>query len=82
VKRDFQTMKVTMMPMSDDDSWPKRKVGQILPILGVVNCCNKNNDIIISLQVFIHMASMIDDKVTWMSKISFENVIRIKSLKI
>ncbi len=43
---------------------------------------NKNDDIIISLQAFIHMASMIDDKVTWMSKISFENMIKIKSFKI
>jgi len=28
------------------------------------------------------MASMIDDKVTWMSKILFENLIRIKSFQI
>jgi hypothetical protein len=45
-------------------------------------CGNKKNDIIFSLQVFIYMASMIDDKMTWMSKISFENVTKIKSLKI
>jgi hypothetical protein len=30
--------------------------------------------IVFSLQFFIHMASMIDDKVMSMSKISFENV--------
>jgi len=30
----------------------------------------------------MHMASMIDDKVTWMSKISFENVTSIKSFQI
>jgi hypothetical protein len=34
------------------------------------------------LQVFIHMASMIDDKVMWMSKISFETMIKIKLIKI
>jgi hypothetical protein len=28
------------------------------------------------------MPSMIDDKVTWMSKISFQNVTRIKSFQI
>jgi hypothetical protein len=28
------------------------------------------------------MISMVDDKVIWMSKISFENVIKIKSFKI
>ncbi len=28
------------------------------------------------------MASMVDDKVTWMSKISFENVIKIMSFQI
>jgi hypothetical protein len=35
---------------------------------------NKKDDIIILVQVFIHMASMINDKMMWMSKISFENV--------
>ncbi len=39
-------------------------------------------DIVFSLQVFINMASMIDDEVTWMSKMSFENVTRIKSFRI
>jgi hypothetical protein len=39
------------------------------------------DDIIISLQIFIHMRFMIDDKMTWMSKISFENLINIMSLK-
>jgi hypothetical protein len=34
------------------------------------------------LQIFMHMASMIDDKVTWMYKISFENVISTKSFQI
>jgi len=43
---------------------------------------NKKNDIIISLQVFIHMASMIDDKVTCMSKITFDNVTKIMSFHI
>ncbi len=38
--------------------------------------------IIFLLQVFIHMASMIDDKMTWMSKMSFEIVTEIKSFKI
>lgn len=73
MKGDFQTMKVIMMPMSDDDSWPKRKIGQILPILGVVNYCNKKDDIIISLQVFIHVASMINDKMRWMFNISWKH---------
>jgi len=40
-------------------------------------CGNRKADVIFSLQVFIHMASTIDDKMTWMSKISYENVIRI-----
>ncbi len=31
---------------------------------------------------FIHMAFMIDNKMTWMSNISFENVITIKSFQI
>jgi hypothetical protein len=34
------------------------------------------------LQVFIHMASMIEDKITWISRISYENVNRIKSFQI
>jgi hypothetical protein len=37
---------------------------------------------IFPLQVFIHMVSMIDEKMMWMSKISFENMIRIKSFQI
>jgi hypothetical protein len=40
------------------------------------------DDVIFSLQLFIHMASTIGDKMTWMSKISYENVIRIKSFQI
>jgi len=40
------------------------------------------DDIIFLFQVFIHMASMIDDKVIWMSKISFQIVTKIKSFKI
>jgi hypothetical protein len=43
---------------------------------------NKKVDDIFSLEVFIHMASMIDDKMTWMFKISYENVTKIKSFKI
>ncbi len=34
------------------------------------------------LQVFIHITSMIDDKLTCRSKISFENMTRIKSFQI
>jgi len=40
------------------------------------------DDIIFSLQIFIHMTSMIDEKMMWMSKILFENMIRIKSFQI
>jgi hypothetical protein len=39
------------------------------------------DDIIFPLQVFIHMASMIDENMMWMSKISFENMIMIKSFQ-
>jgi len=42
----------------------------------------KKNDVVFSLQVFIHMASMIDDKMMWMSKILYENVTKIKSFQI
>jgi hypothetical protein len=42
----------------------------------------RKDDIIFWLQIFIHMASMIDNKVIWMSKISFENMTRIKSFQI
>jgi hypothetical protein len=45
-------------------------------------CDTKKVDVIFSLQVFIHMTSTIDDKMTWISKISYENVIRIKSFQI
>jgi hypothetical protein len=43
---------------------------------------NRKTDVIFSLQVFIHMESMIDDKMTWISKISYENVTKIKSFQI
>jgi len=43
---------------------------------------DKKNDDIFSLQVFMHMASMIDDKMMWMQKISYVNVTRIKSFQI
>jgi len=43
---------------------------------------NRKANVIFSLQVFIYMASMIDDKMTWISKISYENVTRIKSFQI
>ncbi len=35
-----------------------------------------------SLQVIIHITLMLDDKMTWMSKISIENVTGIKSFQI
>ncbi len=41
----------------------------------------RRDDVVFSLQVFIHMAYMIDDKMMWMSKISYENVTKIKSFK-
>jgi hypothetical protein len=40
------------------------------------------DDVIFSLQIFIHMTSMIDDKMAWMSKISYKNVTKIKSFQI
>jgi hypothetical protein len=40
------------------------------------------DDIVFSLQVLIHLTSMIDEKMTWMLKILFENVTRIKSFQI
>jgi len=43
---------------------------------------NRKDDIIFSLQINIHMASMIHDEVMCISKISFENMIRTKSFKI
>ncbi len=43
---------------------------------------NKKNDVFVSLQVFIHVASTIDDKMTCMSKTSYENVTKIKSFQI
>jgi hypothetical protein len=43
---------------------------------------NRKDDIIFSLQINIHMTSMIDDEVMCISKISFENMIRIKSFQI
>jgi hypothetical protein len=42
----------------------------------------KKIDIIFSLQIFIHVAFIIDDKMMWMFKVSFENVIKIKSFQI
>jgi len=43
---------------------------------------NMMADVVFSLQVFIHMAFMIDDKMICMSKKSCENVTRIKSFQI
>jgi hypothetical protein len=40
------------------------------------------DDVVFSFQVFIHMASTIVDKIMWMSKISYENVTKIKSFQI
>jgi hypothetical protein len=45
-------------------------------------CDNKQNDIIFSLQVFIYTTSMIDNKMMWMFKISFENMTTIKSFQL
>ncbi len=45
-------------------------------------CGNRKNDVVFSSQIFIHMAFTIDGKMTWMSKISYENVIHIKSFQI
>jgi hypothetical protein len=41
-------------------------------------CGHKKDDIIFSLQFFIHTTSIIDNKMTWMPKISFENMTKIK----
>jgi hypothetical protein len=40
------------------------------------------DDAVFLLQVFIYMASTIDEKMTWIFKILYENVIRIKSFQI
>jgi hypothetical protein len=53
----------------------------LVHLTGRLWCGNRRDDINISSQIFIHSTSMINDKMTWMSKISFENV-TIKSFKI
>jgi hypothetical protein len=43
---------------------------------------NKKDDVEFLLQAFIHMTTMINDIMTWMSEISHENVTKIKSFQI